>query len=158
MLSTAFYDMEARLAEEQLGWTEAVGASEASLMLHLALQSSRRRRRPMYVLYVDLRTFFPAVHRPNATVGELLKGLAPQFVDTVGALFGELTGVYDSSCGLSEPFRLYMGVLMGDVLSPDRAKVLLDAVALAIRATAVGAELGEAGDGKRLLQVLYADD
>ena len=112
----------------------------------------------MYVLYVDLRTFFPAVHRPNATVSELLKGLPSEFVDTVGALFGELTGVYDSAHGLSEPFRLYMGVLMGDVLSPDRAKILLDAVALAIRATAIGAELGEAGDGKRLLHILYADD
>ena len=98
------------------------------------------------------------MHRPNATVSELLKGLPPEFVDTVGALFGELTGVYDSAHGLSEPFRLYMGVLMRDALSPDRAKILLDAVALAIRATAIGAELGEAGDGKRLLQILYADD
>ena len=34
MLTTAFHDMEARLAEKQLGWTKAVGASEASLMMH----------------------------------------------------------------------------------------------------------------------------
>ena len=37
MLSSAFHDMETRLAEEQLGWTKAVGASEASLMVQLAL-------------------------------------------------------------------------------------------------------------------------
>ena len=51
-----------------------------------------------------------------------------------------------------------MGVLMGDVLSPDRAKILLDAVALAVRATAVGVDLWGVGDGRRLLQILYADD
>ena len=52
----------------------------------------------MYLLYIDLATFFPAVHRGVAAVGELCKGLPTEFVDTVGAIFGELTGEYDSAC------------------------------------------------------------
>ena len=110
------------------------------------------------ILYVDLKTFFPAVHKGAVTAKELLKGLPEAFTDTIGALFGELTGEYDSAHGLGDPFRIYMGVLMGDVLSPHRAKILLDAVALAVRATAVGVDLWGAGDGRRLLQILYADD
>ena len=72
LLTTAFEDMETRLAEEQLGWTKAVGACEASLMLQLGIQLARRTRRTIFLLYVDLKTFFPAVHRGNATVAKLL--------------------------------------------------------------------------------------
>ena len=159
LLSTAFADMETRLAEEQLGWTKAVGACEASLMLQLGIQLARRTRRTVFVLYVNLKTFFPAVHRGNATVAELLIGLPEEFTDTVGALFGELTGEYEAAHGLRAPFRIYMGVLMGDVLSPDRAKILLNAVTLAIRATAKGMSLQRVkGGGRQLLQILYADD
>ena len=56
--------------------------------------------------------------------------------------------------GLGVPFRIYMGVLMGCVLSPDRAKILLDSIALAIKACVKGISPWDAGSGCRLLQIL----
>ena len=39
---------------------------------------------------------------------------------------------YDSEAGLGAPFKNYMGALMGCVLSPDRAKLVLNTVVAAI--------------------------
>ena len=36
--------------------------------------------RAIYILYIDLATFFPAVHRGVAVVGELRKGRPAEFV------------------------------------------------------------------------------
>ena len=72
-----------------------------------------------------------------------------EFVSTVGAIYGELTGEYDSAFGLGDAFQIYMGVLMGCMLSPDRAKVLLDSVA----AVSVGII-----DGEPMLDLAYVED
>ena len=76
----------------------------------------------------------------------------------VVALFGDMTGEYDSALGLGAPFQLYMGVLMGCVLSPDRAKILLNTVVIAITLFARGVTLWGAGSTGRLVQIAYADD
>ena len=41
---------------------------------------------------------------------------------------------YDSAAGLGDGFHNWMGCLMGDVLSPDKAKILLNTVVVAIAA------------------------
>ena len=75
VLATAFPRIEARLAPEQMGWVKAIGASDAAMLLGLVLQNARACRQPLFVLYIDLATFFPAVHRGVATVAELYAGL-----------------------------------------------------------------------------------
>ena len=88
-----------------------------------------------------------------------MRGYLPvEVVRLTSALFGQLTGEYDSAHGLGDKFNIYMGVLMGCVLSPDRAKILLNTVLLAISATARGVALWGAGGVRRILQVAYADD
>ena len=45
---------------------------------------------------------------------------------------------YDSAAGLGDGFHNWMGALMGCVLSPDKAKLLLDSVIVAIDAVCKG--------------------
>ena len=60
MVRRAAYErVTCRLLVAQLGWTQGMGAGDASLVLAAVLQQAKRLGHPLYVLYVDLATMFP---------------------------------------------------------------------------------------------------
>ena len=100
---------------------------------------------------------FPAIDRSNLRFAELMKGVPEEVVELVGALFGEMADVYDSAHGTCGEFKIYMGAHMGCVLSPDRAKLLLDTVVTAIRLHTRGV-LPWGSNGVSTSQIVYCDD
>ena len=102
------------------------------------------------------------------TVAQIVHGLPYQVRRLVTLIYGKhgdydaaVKCQYDSSVGLSEAFNNYMERLMGCVLSPDEAKLVLNTVVVAISMVAKGVRLwGKASDGvwSRVLQLVYVDD
>ena len=125
--------MAGRVESAQCGFVRGIGAQAVALLASLLMQGQRAERRPSYLLYVDIAKMFPSIDRTNLRYAELMKGVPKEVCDLVGAIFGEMTGVYDSAHGTCEDFDIYMGALMGCVLSPDKAKIILDTVVVAIR-------------------------
>ena len=158
LLGSAYHDMHARLHEAQTGWTSAHNSLDAASIIAHSLQSATRLKTSIYVMYVDLAKFFPSLHRPIVFAAELLKGLPIEVTRLTASLFAEAVGVYDSAHGLSASFDIDMGALMGCVLSPDRAKLVLDLAARAIEAVCSGAKVWGREDLKRIIQTLFADD
>ena len=146
-----------RVDKAQCGFVRGIGAQDVALLASFLLQGGRRARRNTYLLYVDVAKFFPAIDRSNLRFAELMKGVPEEVVELVGALFGEMAGVYDSAHGTCEEFKIYMGALMGCVLSPDRAKLLLDTVVTAIRLHTRGV-LPWGSNGVSISQIVYCDD
>ena len=120
---------------------------------------------------MDLATFFPRIDREALTVAEVLIGLPPEVIDLVGKIYGAGRAVaaeavecqFDSAVGLSATFRNHMGALMGEVLSPDRAKIMLNSILWAIKLHVHGVALfgfGEDEEGviRAIASLAYADD
>ena len=56
----------------------------AGLPLAAVIQQAQRLRQSIWILYVDLATFFPRIDREALTVAEVLIGLPPEVIDLVG--------------------------------------------------------------------------
>jgi hypothetical protein len=152
-------------------WFPGYGTTDAGLPLAAVLQQAQRQRQSLWILYVDLATFFPRIDREALTVAEVLVGLPPQVIELVGQIYGAGRAVaeeavecqFDTSIGLSAPFKNHMGALMGEVLSPDRAKIILNSILWAIKLHVHGVQLfgfGEDEEGRirAIASLAYADD
>ena len=160
-----------RLAKEQAGWLAGFGATDPAVIAALVIQQARRLGHPLWLLYVDLATFFPKINREIVAVAELMHGLPQEVVEIATLIYGTHDGSqaavrcqYDSAGGLSGEFENYMGALMGCVLSPDKAKVLLNSVLVAIQVVCKGVRLWGHSTAEQdrvwrsILQMCYADD
>jgi ribonuclease HI len=169
--ATAYRLITGRLRSEQCGWLPGYGTTDAGLPLAAVLQQAQRQQQSLWILYVDLATFFPRIDREALTVAEVLVGLPPQVIELVGQIYGAGRAVaeeavecqFDTSIGLSAPFRNHMGALMGEVLSPDRAKIILNSILWAIKLHVHGVQLfgfGEDEEGRirAIASLAYADD
>ena len=170
MIRNAVYKRVAgRIGHEQWGWCEGVGCVDPGLALQGMIQQTKRHRGRLFVLWMDLATFFPKINRDIDEVGQLLHGLPPEVVRLTRLIYGARSGgvehatrcQYDTSIGLSEVFYNHVGALMGCPLSTDRAKLLLNSALIAIAAVVKGARVwGSDGqiDWARLVSLAYADD
>jgi hypothetical protein len=169
--ATAYRLITGRLRSEQCGWLPGYGTVDAGLPLAAVIQQAQRQQQSLWILYVDLATFFPRIDREALTVAELLIGLPPQVIELVGQIYGAGRAVaaeavecqFDTSIGLSASFRNHMGALMGEVLSPDRAKIILNSILWAIKLHVHGVQLfgfGEDEEGciRAIASLAYADD
>ena len=164
---TAYRRVTGRLLAAQCGWLPGYGATDPGLTMQMVLQQARRLKCDIYLLYIDLSTMFPRLDRQAMDMAEALIGLPAEVRDLVHRIYGAgredqeaaVRCQFDSAAGLSEPFRNYMGALMGDVLSPDRAKILLNTILQAIAACARGFKLwGHEKQTRWIEQLSYADD
>ena len=162
---TAYQKVAGRIGKQQVGWVRGYGATGAGLVLANTIQAAQRRRKTLFILFIDLATFFPSINRKSLSVAEIFAGIPPEVQQLAWQIYGQpgdaADGVrcrYDTAAGLSPPVKFYMGALMGDVLSPDKAKLLLHSVIAAIHLHCKG--VGVFGDEsqRRLEQAAYADD
>ena len=169
--ATAYRLITGRLLPEQCGWLPGYGTVDAGLPLAAVLQQAQRLRQSIWILYVDLATFFPRIDREALTVAEVLIGLPPEVIGLVGKIYGAGRAMaadavecqFDTAIGLSATFKNHMGALMGEVLSPDRAKIMLNSILWAIKLHVHGVALfgfGEDEEGciRTIASLAYADD
>lgn len=156
--------ISARLEAAQYGWRKGVGCADPGIALACVLDQAHRLQHSAWVLYIDLANFFPAINRAIACECELFMGLPAEvtrlMADIYGGQLGEPAKVacqYETGIGLGAPFMNHMGRLMGCPVSPDSAKILLNSVLTAIRASVRGIRLWPFG-GEEICQLAYADD
>ena len=77
-----------RLAREQAGWLAGVGSVDPAPAAAIVIQQARRLEHPLWLLYVDLATFFPACNRGIIKAAELLHGLPQQVVQLTALIYG----------------------------------------------------------------------
>ena len=161
---TSFCRLEGHVDAAQAGWTAGHGAADPGLTLQAAMQDARRTRRRLYILYIDLAQFFPRMNRTIQSEAELFLGLPPEVALLAKQIYGRgVAGAadavrcqYDTADGLSRAFANHMGALMGCVLSPSKAKILLQSVLQAIVSTVRGYVPWGSSEG--VPQVCFGDD
>ena len=95
------------------GWRKAHSSIDAALVSAFGIEGARLLRSSVYILWIDLATFFPGIDRRVLSTAELLNGMPPEVVRLTMALFGQMTGMYDTAHGLGDEFQIFMGALMG---------------------------------------------
>ena len=164
----AYMRLDGRVHKAQMGGVSGYGAGDSGLTMEALIQQCRRLGLDLWVLYVDLKTWYPKLNRDCCTIAQIVHGLPYQVRRLVTLIYGKhgdydaaVKCQYDSSVGLSEAFHNFMGRLMGCVLSPDEAKLVLNTVVVAISMVAKGVRLwGSCSEGvwRRILQMAYVDD
>ena len=167
--ATAYRRLGARLRKEAVGWVPGYGTSDASLPFVLATQQAARLGHSIYVLLIDLATFFPRCDRWAMNMAEWRLGLPAEVTQLVESIYGTgredpeeaVSCRFDSAVGMGAPFPNYMGALMGEVLSPDKARILLNTVLWAIILTVRGVPMHGydlEGAARYVVSMAYADD
>lgn len=152
------------LEAAQYGWKEGLGCADPSIALACVLDQAYRLQHTVWLLYIDLANFFPAINRAIACESELFRGLPEEVTKILGQIYGGQAGEpvrvecqYETGGGLGAPFANRMGRLMGCPVSPDSAKILLNSVLMAIKAAVSGVQLWPFS-GEAICQLAYADD
>ena len=154
------YDrMVGRTGEENHGWVPGHGALNAALMMDAILGQARELHHAIYVLFLDLKQFFPAIKRKARTAAEYFIGLPDEVVRLAKAVFLNMRAKFDTAHGMSDGFDILGGDLMGCVLSPSHARCLLTSISIAIAAVSSGVRVwGCDKKARHVAQTMMADD
>ena len=155
----SFDRMVGRTGEDNHGWVPGHGALNAALMMDVILGQARELRHSIYILFLDLKQFFPAIKRKQRTAAEYFIGLPHEVVRLAKAVFERMTAKFDTAHGLSDSFDILGGDLMGCVLSPSHARCLLTSISVAIAAVSSGVRVwGCDRRARHVAQTMMADD
>ena len=154
------YDrMVGRTGEENHGWVPGHGALNAALMMDAILGQARDLQHAVYVLFLDLKQFFPAIKRKARAAAEYFIGLPDEVVRLAKAVFLNMRARFDTAHGMSDEFDILGGDLMGCVLSPSHARCLLTSISIAIAAVSCGVRVwGCDKKARYVAQTMMADD
>jgi len=163
MVRTVSYSrVQGRVLSPQLGWLQGHSTAHVGLQLEALLQQAARLGHEIWVLYVDLATFFPSMPRYILWILEVAQGIPEEALELAMKIFGmpvelldlaasladqavaELTGVecrYDASVGLGGAFLCYIGALQGCVLSTNKARIFMNSLVAAVWMSVRGVRL-----------------
>ena len=74
------------------------GTGDIGIALQAVIQQARRLRQQLYLLYMDLATFFPRIDREIGTVGECLHGISNEVAWLVGMIYCGFDGKPPVNC------------------------------------------------------------
>ena len=168
---TSYARLAGRVNGAAMGWLATYGCADLGICAAHATDQARLLKHEIYMLYVDLATFFPKIQRGPCRAAKLAHGLPRVVVDLAAFIYGRGRGdpgcvscQYDSAGGLGGKFKNHMGALMGCVLSTEDARIFLNSMVTAIFAVARGIRLwGYASTNmdrtwEELCQLVLADD
>ena len=78
---TCYNRVANRIVKEQAGWVSGMGAFDPGLALGLIIQQARRMKQPLYLLFIDLKSFFSTIHREALHTAELWHGVPKEVAD-----------------------------------------------------------------------------
>ena len=96
--AAAYARVQSRIVNDQLGWAAGYGTGDIGLALQAVIQQSRRLGHSLFLLYMDLATFFPRIDRDIGTATECMHGLSAEVAWLVGLIYGGFDGKPGINC------------------------------------------------------------
>ena len=105
----AFERMVGRTHQTNQGWVPGHGALDAALLCDNVMGQARELRHPLFVLYLDLATFFPAIKRQNRRLAEWYNGLPEEVAELSKEIMEGMQARFDTEHGLGSWFEILGG-------------------------------------------------
>jgi len=102
-----------KTGEKNHGWVPGHGALNAALMMDAILGQARELQHSIFILFLDLKQFFPAIKRESRKAAEYFIGLPEEVILLATEVFAKMKARFDTAHGLSEDFDILTGDLMG---------------------------------------------
>jgi hypothetical protein len=131
--------------EMQCGFMPGKGTVDALFMARMLQERYGRKKRKLYMCFVDLEKAFDCVPRKVIEWALRKKGVNERLVGAVMRLYEGAKTKVKVGKGMSEAFNVKVGVHQGSVLSPFLFAIVMDVVC------------GDIMEGL-LFEILYADD
>ena len=131
--------------EIQCGFMPGKGTIDALFMVRMLQEKYDRKKKKLYMCFVDLEKAFDRVPRKVIRWALRKKGVSEKLVEAVMRLYDGVRTKVRVGNDLSEAFEVKVGLHQGSVLSPLLFVIVMDAVC------------GEVMEGL-LFEILYADD
>ena len=131
--------------EMQCGFMPGKGTVDALFMARMLQESYGKKKRRLYMCFVDLEKAFDRVPRKVIEWALRKKGVTERLVRAVMQLYEGANTKVKVGKGMSDAFNVKVGVHQGSVLSPFLFAIVMDVVC------------GDVMEGL-LFEILYADD
>jgi ribonuclease HI len=164
LLHTALTAVGARVLPNHAGGCRGRGCTEQAFALHLCIDDALARRKPMYVLYVDLTKCFMSFSRTAADLAMRHAGIPEAALRALRGLVdnwkhGVAQGRYETAFGATDPFPILRGFLQGAQGSPEACKIMMDTIAQALELKVSGySAFSPDGAGLEMGMLVFVDD
>uniref|UniRef100_A0A3Q0S8N0 Reverse transcriptase domain-containing protein n=1 Tax=Amphilophus citrinellus TaxID=61819 RepID=A0A3Q0S8N0_AMPCI len=138
----------------QRGFTCSPGCSQNLVILDYLMRRSRKRKRPLAIVFIDFAKAFDSVsHQHTAQVLER-RGVDVLLRRLIKNLYAGCHTRIQTRNGESRPIQLQVGVKQGDPLSPFLFNLALDPLLRMLESTGMGFNV----DGCKVSFLAFADD
>ena len=164
LLHSALTSVGARVLPNHAGGCKGRGCTEQAFALHLCIDDALARRKPLYVLYVDLTKCFMSFSRTAADMAMRHIGVPEAALRALRGLVenwkhGMAQGRYETAFGATDPFPILRGFLQGAQGSPEACKIMMDTIAQALELKVSGySAFAPDGAGLELGMLVFVDD
>ena len=155
----SFDRLVGRTGEHNKGWIPGHGALDAAFIADCVLGQARELKHDIFILWLDLAQFFPSIKRVPRRFAEWMVGLPEDVALLARSVFEGMNARFNTAHGLSDRYEILGGDLMGCILSPDHARMVLTAVSVAVAAVSAGVKIwGCDAKARYVCQTMMADD
>ena len=164
LLHTVLTSVGARVLPNHAGGCRGRGCTEQAFALHLCIDDALARRKPLYVLYVDLTKCFMSFSRTAADLAMRHVGVPEEALRALRGLVenwkhGVAQGRYETAFGATDPFPILRGFLQGAQGSPEACKIMMDTIAQALELKVSGySAFSPDGAGLEMGMLIFIDD
>lgn len=144
------------LNPRQRGFTEALGCSENGFLLQRIQKHTRKNRKRLSVVFLDLAKVFDTVSHKHIKEGLKRFCVNNHFIETVVDLYTDAGTHFTLARGETSKIPMTRRVKQGDPLSPLLFNIAMDPLLEAISAQKNGYKWDESG--LQLEALCYADD
>ena len=124
---------QVEICEQQYGFMPKKSTSDALFALRMLMEKYREGQKELHCVFVDLEKAYDRVPREEVWYCMRKSGVAERYVRIVQDMYENSTTAVRCSVGLSESFRVKVGLHQGSALSPFLFAMVMDRLTDEIR-------------------------
>ena len=117
---------EVRISDEQFGFMPGRSTTEAIFALRMLMEKYREGQKELHCVFIDLEKAYDRVPREEIWDCMRSSGVAEKYVEVVKDMYEDSITTVKCAAGMTEGFRVEVGLHQGSALSPFLFAIVMD--------------------------------
>ncbi len=126
-------ESETEVSENQFGFIKGRQASDAIFALRQTMEKYREKQKGLHMAFIDLEKAYDRVPRSEVWRCMREKRVSEKYVRLVQDMYQDVTSQVISCIGVTEEFKIKVGLHQGSALSPYLFDLIMDVISEGIR-------------------------